>query len=451
MNVVRENVDALNAILKVKVTPEDYQKKVTTELENYRKRANIPGFRKGHVPMGMVKKQFGKGLLAEELNKLVNDSLYKFLTENKIDILGNPIPKADVEVVGDFENPSDFEFQYEIGLTPEFKVDLSSKNKFEYFKVKVDKKLVDKQMEDLRRRYGKLVAADEITENELVLGQFVELDDKGEIKPGGILNSSTISVEFVEDKDTKKALKGKKVGEKVVVEVAKLSRGESDLATMLGVKPEELASIGKKFQLTINEIRKMEMAELSQELFDKLFGEGEVKSEEEVRERIAKDMENMFLNDSDRLLTRKVYEDLLKNTAIKLPDAFLKRWIKLSNDKEITDEQIEKEYDAYTKGLKWQLIQGKLFKDNNIQLQPNEAVEYTKSLLISQYAQYGIPAPAEPELTESAQKVLSDQKEANQIYDMLAERKLTEFVKNTVNLKDKELAYDDFVKIAQEA
>jgi len=449
MNVIRENVDALNAVLKVQIAPEDYLGKVEKALEDYRKRANIPGFRKGKVPMGLVKKQYGKGVLAEELNKTVNEALYNYLNAEKVEILGNPIPKYDAEVKGDWDNPSDFEFQYEIGLTPEFEIKLSGRNKFDYVKVKTDDKLVDQQIDDLRRRYGKLIAGEEVTGTELVLGQFVELDENGEIKEGGVMNSSTVSIEFVEDKATLKELKGKKVGDKLVVDPAKLAKGEADLAAMLGVTKEDLPNLNDKFQFTINEIRKMEMAELNQELFDKLFGEGEVKSEAEMRERISNDMNGMFDGDSDRLFTRKVYDHLIEKTEMALPDEFLKRWIKMSTQKEITDEQIEAEYDEYAKGLRWQLIQGKLFKDNEVKINPDEALEFTKSLLVSQYAQYGIPAPEDNELTESARKVLANQEEANRVYDMLAERKLTELFKGIVKLNEKEVSYDEFVKLAQ--
>jgi trigger factor len=451
MNVSREDVDALNAILKVKVGPADYEKNVAKQLEDYRKRANVPGFRKGHVPMGMLKKQYGKALLIEELNKLVNDSLYQYINEQKIDILGNPIPKKDTEVIGNFDQPGDFEFQYEIGLAPEFQIKLNEKSKFDFVKVKIDDALINKQLEDLRRRYGKLISNNEVSGDEMLLGQFVELEKNGEIKAGGVMNSSTISLEFIEDKSTKKLFNGKKVGDKVVVDIAKVSKGEADLASMLGIKKEDLSTIGKQFQFTINDIKKMEMAEMTTDLFNKVFGEGAVKTEEEAKNKIKEDLDKMFGTDSDRILTRKVYNELLDSTKIALPDNFLKRWIKLSNEKEITEEQIEAEYTNYSKGLKWQLIQGKLFKDNNVQFESQEAVEYTKSLLVNQYAQYGIPAPEDKELTESAHKVLSDKKEANQIYDMLAEKKLTELIKNTVSLKEKALSYDDFVKVAQEA
>jgi len=449
MNVVREDVDALNAIIKVVVSPEDYQGKVKEALNKYRKTAKIPGFRPGHIPMGLIEKQYGKSVLSEELNKTVNSSLQAFISENKIEILGHPIPAKDNEFKGDFEKPAEFEFKYEIGLAPTFEVPLSSKNKFDYNKVKVDKKLIDQQINDLRRRYGKLISAEEVTGSEMILAQFVELNADKSIKEGGILHSSTISMEFVEDKKVKKELTGKKVGDKVVVDPATVSKGGKDTAAMLGVSEAELENVSNLFEMTITEIKGMELAELNAELFDKLFGEGAVKNEKELEARIVADLSGMFANDSDRILTRDVYDTLIEKTKISLPDEFLKRWIKISNEKEISDEQIAAEYDGYAKGLKWQLIQGNIFKTNNIKLDNAEVIDFTKGLLINNYAQYGMPAPEDKELTASAMQVLQNQEEAGRVYDMLAEQKLMSYFKETVKLNEKEISYDDFVKLAE--
>lgn len=448
MKVIRQDVDALNAVLKVQIAPEDYQSKVKAALEKYRKTAKIPGFRPGNVPFSLIQKQYGKSVLADELNRLVNDSLYSFIQENKIDVLGNPIPKEGTDVVGDFDKPENFEFEYEIGLSPEIKVPLSAKSKYDYVKVKIDDALIGKQVDDLRRRYGKLVSGSEVGEKDLVLAQFVELNEDESIKEGGILHSSTISMEFVEDKKTKKALTGAKVGDKLVVDPKNVSRGGKDTAAMLGVSEAELENVSDKFQLTVNEIKVMELAELNQDLFDKLFGPGNVNSETELKERIAADLSNMFANDSDRLLTRSIYNDLIEKTEVELPNTFLKRWIKLSNEKPITDEQIESDYDSYAKSLKWQLIQGNIFKANEIQLDHQEAIEFTKGLLVSNYAQYGIPAPEDKELTANAMQVLKNRDEANRVYDMLAEAKLTNYFKQTVKLNEKEISYDEFIELA---
>lgn len=448
MNVTRQEVNEKTALLTVQVSPEDYEGKVTASLEKYRKQAKIPGFRPGHVPMSLVRKQYGKAVLAEEMNKLVSDALYSHVNDNNLDILGNPIPKEDIEVKGDFDNPGIFEFTYEIGYKPAINLDLGAKTKFDYVKVKIDDSLLDKQVDDLRRRYGKLVSSEKVGETDMILGQFVELNEDDSIKEGGIMHSSTTTMEFVEDKATKKALIGKTVGDKVVVSASKMARGDRDKAAMLGVKEDELTNHSDKYQLTINDIKHMELAELNQELFDKLFGPGAIDSEKALRERIAADLESMFANDSDRLLTRSVYRELVEKTDVALPDDFLKRWIRLSNEKPITEEQVEADYDSYAKDLKWQLIQGHIFKANDIQLDQKEAIEYAKGLLANQYAQYGLPAPEEAELTAQASKVLTDREQANSIFDQLAEQKLTNYFKNTVKLNNKEVSYDDFVALA---
>jgi trigger factor len=448
MSVIREDVNSNSAILRIQITPADYEKKVTNAIEKARKQAKIPGFRPGHIPAALIKKQYGKSILAEELNKVVNEKLSSFITENKIEILGNPIPFENEEVKGDFNNPENFEFAFEIGLAPSIQIESTLKSSFDYVLVNVDDSLIDKQIDDLRRRYGKLVASEKVGETDLILAQFTELNEDESIKEGGILHSSTISMEFIEDEAAKKALINKTVGDILTVNPARVSKGGKDTAALLGIKEEELDSISGKFEMKINEVRHMELAELNQELFDKLFGEGVVNAENDLRERIKADLVKMFENDSDRLLTRHVYDKLVEETTVNLPTDFLKRWIRVSNEKPITLEEIEAQFEGYEKGMKWQLIQGHIFKSNDIKVNQNDALEFAKQLLVNQYAQYGIPAPEDKELTASAIQVLQNKDESARVYDMLAETKLTEFFKNTVKLKNKEVSYEEFIEIA---
>ena len=452
MDITKENIDDLNALLKIKVEAKDYQEKVDETLKDYRKKANIPGFRKGKVPMGVVKKQYGKSVLADELNKMVSQKLFDYIEAEKLDILGNPLPKEDEDFKGDFDNPESFEFIYEIGLSPEVDVNISGKNKYEYTKVKVDKKLIDKQVGDLTKRYGKLVSGEKVGEKDMILGQFVELNDDGEIKEQGIMHSATISMEFVEKDSVKKELLGKKVGDEIIVNPFDVSRGGKDTASMLGIEEKDLENISEKFRLKITEVKVMEPAELNQELFDKLFGEGNVKSEAEMRERINNDLEKMFEKDSEQILARRITNDLLDKSKIDLPDNFLKRWILASQkeDSDLTKEKLEEDYDEYARGLKWQLIKSKIFKDNDIKVEQEEVLNHTKRLLVEQYAQYGMPAPEEEMLNASAQQVLSNKEEAQRIFDMLGEEKLVSFFKDTVKLNEKEVDYDKFVEIAQD-
>lgn len=441
MNVVEEKIDDLNAVLRVKISEADYAEKVETTLKDYRKQAQLPGFRPGKTPMSLIKKKYGKGVLAEELNKAVNQSLHEFITSNNLNVLGNPLPKEDEEVKGDFDNPSDFEFAYEIGISPEFELKLSKKDKFDYLSVEIDKDMLDKEVDNLARRYGKLVPEEEVGDRDMVMGEFSEVD--GEIK-----NNSTISMEFVEDKATKKKLVGAKAGDVITLDPAKVSKGDTDMAAMLGVTAEEVGAIKSKFDFKITEIKRMIPAAVDQELFDKLFGEGTIKSEDELRDRIKDDLTKMFSNDADKIFNQKVVDQIVEKTKIDLPEAFLKRWILASAQEDVTAEQIEADFDNYKKSLKWQLIQNKIIKENEIKVEPQEAVDYTKGLLVNQFAQYGMPAPEDAELESQAKNVLGNQEEANRIYDNIYADKIMGYLKETVKLNEKALPYEKFIEEA---
>jgi trigger factor len=447
MNITRQEVDAQNAVVIVNIAPADYQGKVNASLEKYRKTAKIPGFRPGNIPMAIIQKQVGKTVLAEELNKLTNDALYRYISEEKLEILGNPIPKAENGMAGNFDQPENFEFSFEIGYSPSFELPINAKSKFDYATVKIDKDLINKQVEDLRRRYGKLVSSDTIGDKDMVMGKFEEKEADGSVKAEGISHSSTISMEFLENKDGIKALKGKKVNEVIDLDPRNVSKDDKDCASLLGITEEQVAELSANFQFTIADVKRMEMADLNEELYAKLFAD-EVKTEEELHARISVDLERMFSEDTDRIFTRNVYNHLVNETKMTFPETFLKRWIRVSSEKPVTEEDIEVEFDAYLKSLKWQLIQTRIFKDNNIQLTNQEVMDFTKSLLIGNYAQYGLPAPDDQELTETAVRLLQNKEQVNGIYDRLAEQKLTEFFKTAVNLVKKEVKYDDFIKLA---
>lgn len=447
MNVVEEKIDDLNALLRVSVETEDYATKVADTLKRYKKEANMPGFRPGKAPMSYIKKRYGKGVLAEELNNLVNQSLNDFIVKNNLNILGQPLPKEDEEVKGDFENPAEFEFVYEVGLTPEFEVKLSKKNKFDYLKIAVSDEMLNKEVDNLARRYGQLVSADEAGEKDMVIGEFAEKEGN-KAKEGGITNTSTISLEFVEDEDAKSKFVGKKVGDSLTLDPKTVSKDTKDMAAMLGISEEQAADLDSKFTFKITEVKQMVPAAVDQELFDKLFGPGVVSSEDELKERIKADLENMFKNDSDRLFSQKITDYLVEKADFELPEAFLKRWIVAADKNNLTMAEVEADFENYKKSLKWQLIQNKLLTDNELSVKPEEAVEYTKGLLVNQYAQYGMPAPEDKELEVQAKNVLSNQEEANKIYDNIYGSKLLQHFKEVVKVDEKELDYDAFLKEA---
>ena len=445
MNVIREDLNALNARLKVKVTPEDYQSKVSETLSKYRKTAKIPGFRPGHAPMGMIQKQYGKSVLFDEVSKMVTDAINNYISEEKLNLLGNPIPVEENGFSGDFSNPTDFEFVYEIGFPPQIDVAITKKDSFDFEKVDVNQDLINKQAEDIRRRYGKLVSSDEVKEKDLILGRFVELNDDKSVKEGGIDHTSSISLEFLDSNDARKMFVGKKVGDSIELNPNDVSKGPKDKAAMLGVKEDELENIGSLFSYTINEIKSMELADLNEELFLKLYPDATVTNEDEFLARIKSDLEKMFEQDSDKKLYRTIYDSLMEKVNADFPDDFLKRWIKQVNDKPVTDEQIESEYDGYRNMLKWQLIEKTLFDKHNLVIDQMELVNFTKHLLRTNYSNYGIFEVDEEELTQSAMKFLQDKKQTDAIISRLAEDKLINLFKTEASLKDKVVSYEDFV------
>jgi trigger factor len=444
MNIIQENIDELNAVLKVKVVANDYLPKVETALKDYQKKASIPGFRPGKVPSGMIKKMYGKSIMVDEINKLLNDSLYNYLNENKIEVLGNPLPKADSVI--DWDNQQDFEFLYEMGLAPKFSVDLSPKDKFVYQTVKIDDELVNKYVSDIAKRYGKVENVEVSEETDLLNGDFVELDANGEILAGGVFKTGSLFLDRIKDVTTKKSLVGLKKDDKVVLDSQKMAENASELASLLGIDKAQAEAFSSKLQFTVKGVSRLAAAEINQDFFDKIYGPGAISTEEEFKLKIKDELSAMFVNDSERKFYNDVVEHLMNKINFNLPTQFLKRWIVAANEKPVTPEQVESEFDGYSKGLKWQLIENKIIKDNNLQVTNEEVVEHTKELIQQQFGQMGQGPMGDEELTQTTQRVLANQEEAKKLYEKLYGQKVMTLFKTKFTLDNKEVAYDDFFK-----
>jgi len=447
MEIVRENIDELNAVIKVKIAKEDYNESYEQALKKARKQVEMPGFRAGQVPASVVKKKYGVSILGEELDKVLNTALFNYIKENELDVLGQPLPKSDHTTELDWKNPSDFEFNYEIGLAPSFEVKLTKKEKYTYNKVKVDAELIDKQVNDFAKRNGKLVVVDKSEDADMIMASFKELDENDKVLEGGFTHSSTVSIEFTEDKKAKEKLIGLKAGDVLIVDPKTISRGAADLAAMLNISKEAAEKFDKNVELTVTEVKRLEATNVDQELINKIYGEGVVDGVEAFRAKIEEELSSMFNADSDRLFKRDFAEKLVKKLDISLPNEFLKKWIGVTN-KEVTPEQIEAEYEQYSESLKWQLIENKIIKNNDLQVSNDEAVEYTKELLGKQYAQYGMMIPEDEEFNKMAMSVLGNEEEAKKIYDALYETKVMTYLKEAVKVEEKELTYDEFVEVA---
>jgi trigger factor len=446
MNITQENIDELNAVLKVKVVADDYLPKVESALKEHQKKASVPGFRPGKVPTGMIKKMYGKSILVDEINKLLNDSLYKYLHENKIEVLGNPLPKADSQI--DWDNQKEFEFLYEMGLAPKFNVDLSSKDKFAYKTVKIDEELVNKYVTDVAKRYGKVEQVEISTAADLLNGDFVELDTNGEILPAGVFKTGSLFLERVKDEQVKKQLTGLKKDDKVILESQKIFENPADLATLLGLDKEAASAFTSKVQFTVKSVSHLAPAEINQDFFNKIYGEGVVNSEEEFRAKVRQELGTMFVNDSERKFYNDVVEHLMNKINFDLPKDFLKRWIIAVNEKPVTTEQVEAEFDGYAKGLKWQLIENKIIKENNIAVTKEEVVDHTKELILEQFGKYNPMPMGDEELNQTAQRVLANEEEAKKLYEKLYGQKVLTLFKSKFTIENQEVSYDDFFKPA---
>jgi trigger factor len=453
MNIVCENLDALNGVLKVQVSADDYKSKYDKTLVDYRKKANIPGFRPGKAPMGFIVKQYGKAVLADELNRLVNDGLYKYISENNLQILGAPIPKSDEEVVGNWDNPNDFEFVYEIGYAPSFDIPLSEKDTFDYYQIAIDKKLLDEEVDNIRRRYGKMVTTDTIEGNEIISCHITELDAEGNEKDAGIDKNTSFSMELLTDKKVIKTLKDAKIGDVLDLEVAKLTKDNKDLAAMLGVSEAELDGVGQVFKVEINDVRMIDLAELNQELFDKIYGPGVVSSEDELRTKIQVDLEAIFNKNAQVVFMNKIYDHLMEKVNPEFPVDFLKRWLKMSSDKPLTVEQWDKEMGNYLRSLKYRLIQNKVFEGNNVEISYTDIMEHAKNLLLDNYRQYGIPTEdiPEKEIMQSVTRILQDEEQRNEIQSQVTERKFEALVSGMVKKKERKVSYEEFVALSKNA
>jgi len=437
MNISKEQIDDLNAVVTVEIKKEDYSDRVEKILKDYRKNANIPGFRKGHVPMGMVKKQYGNAVMADEVNKLIQESLNNFLTEEKLDILGNPLPKEQENFSWDTE---DFKFEFELGLAPEFEVSLQGKKALTSYKVVATDKMVDDQLASIQKQYGKLNPITAVTKDSLVAGKF-------ENEAEEISKESTIELENVQKKALK-LFKGAKVGDVITVNTKELFENNQFLVSQVGVAQADKDEADFDVNFTVNEINERILAELNQELFDKLFADGSVKSEDDLKAKIKEDAENQFVQQADQQLLNTVTESVIENTKFDLPADFLKKWLRTAGEKPLTEEEAIAEYEKSEKGLRFQLIEGKIIKDNDLQVQFEEIKEHTKTLITAQMAQYGQTNPEDAELDGIVQRVLGNQEEVKRISEQLISQKLLTYYKENAKLKEKEVTFDDFIKEA---
>jgi trigger factor len=446
MNIIQENVDALNAVLKVEVTENDYTGQVNQFLKKQQKSASMQGFRPGKVPYGLIKKMYGVNAKVEEIQKLTNESIFKFIKDEKLDVLGQPLPKEMDENI-DWNTQKEFVFEYDLGLAPEINVKLTESKKFTSYDIQPDENLIDKYVEEITSRYGTAGAGDVIEDKDIVVSEITELEN-GKIKEGGLSKLANVSVERSTD-DFKKRLIGLNPDAELVVDVSDIYGGVSEVAKLMDVEESVIESAGKEFKFKVVSISRMVPAELNQELFDKLYGEKSVNSIEEFRKKLAEEAQGMLDSQGKNKLRNDIVEYLLESVKFDLPDSFLKKFIQSTSKEPVTIEQIEADYEQHSSTFRWQLIENKLISEHDIKVNESEVVDKAKDMIVANFKQFGQEVPAQ-ELENYAKTVLEKEEERQKMYNELYSDKILELVSEKCKLESKEVTYDEFVKIASE-
>ena len=440
MKIVREQREQNTSLIRVTVGQEDYREEVEKALREYKRKANIPGFRPGMVPMGIIKKMYGKGVLAEQSYRKASNSVFEYLQKENIDYLGDVIPSEE-QGAFDFDSGTEFEFVFEIGEAPELKLDLSEKDKLTYYKIKIDKKMHEDFRSNYLRRYGRLVDADAVTSDEAL---SVTLDN-GEMK----VEDAYVGLISMPEEERKPFI-GKKEGDKMTVNVNELYRTPSQRAAVLQVKEGELEHIKPEFELEITRIRKFAEPELNEEFFKMAFPAGNVTTAEQFEAFIDEQIASELRRESDYLFTLEVRDYLVKKADLKMPEAFLKRWLYTINEGKFTMEEIEKDFDQFLKMFTWNYIQKQIIKQENITVSADEATAEAKAFAQAQFAQYGMPSAPDDMLAGYAKQILENKEQGQKIYEKLYETKVVEAVKAKIKVSEKSVSAEEFAKLAKE-
>lgn len=434
MNISKESIDALNAVITLVIDKKDYQPKVDEALNNYRKNAVIPGFRKGHVPMGMVKKQYGRAIQVDEVNKLISQQLNEYITQENLDLLGQPLPKEDAPGV-DWDAPS-HTFVFEIGLAPEFSIDLSTP--IDYYEIQVTDKEVSTQIEHLRTRFGSLVPCEAVTENAEITGTF--FNEKENIDKEYTFTTQSLTPEALEQ------LKGKQVGDQLTLSSKNLFKDAHVLMQALAIPHEVVHTLDIDLTFTIENIQEVVLATLDEAFFNQLYPNQGITTEEAFREKVAEGIREEFLVNADQRLLDDATEVLLEKTHFELPAAFLKKWIRVTSEEKITQEQADQEYERSEKGLRYQLIEGKIIKDNNLQVTYPEIRTFAENAIRAQIARYGLTDVEQTQIDSFVNNTLKNEQEVNRIHRELIGGKLIAFYKEKANLNKISIDVDSFIE-----
>ena len=436
MQITRKDLDALNAVITIAINKGDLSPKIDSVLTSYRKRANIPGFRKGNVPMGLIKKQYGAAIKADEANKMLQESLSNYISKEKIALLGNPLPVEREDFDWDADTML---FDFELGLSPSFEVKLKGRKTITHYQITADNETIDKQIERMRSQYGSLHA-----ENIVAVGVEVTAQFTAE----GVDNKSTFSIDDIKSKAQKKKVLGSKVGDTIELKTKGLFADDHKLKHVLGLDHDKAHGLSIRVNCTIEEINRRELADMDQEFFDKVMGKDAVKSVSELKEKLMADAERQFATQSDQKMLNDVTESLIDNTKFDLPADFLKKWMQTSGENPISEDQAAEEYSKAERGIRYQLIEAKLVEQYDLKIDLEQIKSFAREMIQGQMAQFGRTDVSDQELDDIAERILGNQDEIKRISDQLMSKKMTDLFREEANLKIKKVSYEDFVKQA---
>tara|TARA_Y100000994_G_scaffold52840_1_gene42257 strand:- start:12 stop:1334 length:1323 start_codon:yes stop_codon:yes gene_type:complete len=437
MEITLNKKNKLTGIISIEIDKKDYEQNVNDVLKRYSKTAKIPGFRKGFVPMGLVKKQYGNAVKVDEINKLLDSSLKKYIQDEKLDILGGPIPHIDNDINW---NSEIINFDFEIGYTPEFKINLKPKKAIIKYEVKADKKMVDSQIKNIQSQYGKLISKSKVENNSEITASFTCESDE-------ISNSSMFKTESLKPAFLKRII-ALKVGNELTEIGSKIFKEDYELSRNLKIELEKAKKFKSEISIKIEEINEREMADLDQDLFDKVFGKNSVKSVTEMKNKLSEDFVKQFQTQVDQKLMNDTIEYLIESTKINLPSEFLIKWMKLSSEKKISIEEAKAEYEKSEKGMKYQLIESKIIIDNDLQVNFEDLKSFTSDLIKNQMLQYGQAIPDEKEVEGIVARVMSNKDEIKRLTEQLTSTRILNFFKDNFNYKTKKVDYDEYIKEA---
>ena len=439
MNISKTDIDKLNAVVNISIDKKDYEQKVHTILKDYRKKANIPGFRKGHVPFGMIKKQYEKAVIVDEVNKLIQENLDNYIKKEKLELLGNPLPKEKNNSID--WNHGNMQFEFELGLAPKFEIKLDVLKKVTHYEIEPDKKMIDEQINHIQNQYGKIKAKKKIEKGFEINAQFkneeIDLDTMG-----------NFSMKDIKSRKAIKLLNESEVGSNLNLPSKGLFIDNTTAKRVLSLDDENLKKLSKlDLTLEIKEVNERIPAKINQDLFDKLYKPGTVKSEKELKDKIKEGLQAQFKPQSNQKLMNDISETIVEKTKFKLPSDFLKKWIRSSGKEPMSEEAAIDEYNKSEKGIRYQLIEGKIISDNNLKMTFEELKEFTETLIKKQMSQYG-QMPEKEKLDGIVSNVLSNKEETKRISDQLMGDKMLKFFIEKAPLKRKKVAFDAFIKQA---